>query len=150
MIKNICIGLLALLCTTTPIRTDASPIPDARPQIAAANERYLQGFRRHDYALMASDYERDGRYIAIGREVVGRRNVERFFAKRSAGVSFVGGNCNTTHLEIYGSTATETGTCRLSYRRLGHLTRLEGHYITVWAYHAENRRWLIRFNVIPA
>lgn len=143
--------LLALTAALAfvPAVAAASTIPDPHTQIAEANLRYVKGFQARDFSLMASDYEVDGRFIAAGREISGRRNMEQFFAKRAVGVTMLGGNCTTQHLQVYGSTATELGACDFSFRKGGRTLRSTGHYVTVWAYHPQENRWFIRFNVIP-
>jgi len=140
---------LTVALAFVPVAAAASPVPDPHAQIAEANLRYVKGFQARDFALMASDYELDGRFIAAGREISGRRNVEHYFANRAVGVTMLGGNCTTEHLQVYGSTATEMGACDFSFRKGGRTLRATGHYVTVWAYHARENRWFIRFNVIP-
>lgn len=137
----------ALACV--PVAAAAGALPDPRTQIVESNLRYVAAYRARDFALMASDYETDGRFITVGREISGRDNLERFFAARAAGVTMIGGSCTTQHLAIYRSTATELGVCDFRFRKGGRTRHAAGHYVTVWAYHPDERRWRIRFNVLP-
>lgn len=98
---------------------------------------------------MASDYETNGRFITVDREISGRSNLEHYFAARAAGVTMLGGSCTMQHLTIYESTATELGACDFRFRKGTRTRHSAGHYVTVWAYHADERRWRIRFNVLP-
>jgi ketosteroid isomerase-like protein len=126
-----------------------SALPSPVAQIDAANARYVRAFQARDFALMASDYEENARFIIGAREIVGRRNLERFFAIRAAGVTLMSGTCSTTHLETDGPTATETGACIYRVRKgSARPIDVRGYYVTVWAYHAAEKRWFIRVNVV--
>lgn len=141
--------LCAVLAAPLFILSPAQAATDPHADIAAANRRYIDALRSGHYADMAADYEKNGRFISSKREIVGRENIARFFAARSAGVRLVSGSCTTSHLEIYGAAATETGACDVTLRRSGRTIRAFGHYVTIWAYNPQERRWRIRFNVIP-
>lgn len=121
---------------------------DPRSDIQAANQRFIVALKSGDFAAIASDYEDGGEYISVRADIVGRKNLEAYFAARGS-AKFESGSCSSSHLSVSGDTAIEQGGCSLVFIVDGQRRTSAGHYVTVWKFHADVRRWLIHTNVVP-
>jgi ketosteroid isomerase-like protein len=122
---------------------------DPHADIEAANRHFIAALQAGQMADIASDYEDTGEFVSVRADVVGRKNLERFFANRKSAGKFYSGACTSAHLAVFGSTAIEQGGCSLTFVVSGQRKTSTGHYVTVWKYHPEASRWLIHTNVVP-
>ena len=134
----------AVACTVASVAAT-----DPRGDIEAANKRFIDAIKSGDFAAIAADYEDAGEYVSVRADVVGRKNLQRYFAHRKSAGKLDSGWCTSAHLSVSGDTAIEQGGCTLTFVVNGQRKTSSGHYVTVWKYHPEMSRWLIHTNVVP-
>jgi uncharacterized protein (TIGR02246 family) len=101
---------------------------DIRNAISAANERFMDAFRRSDAAAIASLYTDDAKLLPPGSEMVtGRGNIEEFW-RNAMNMGIRDARLEIDSVESAGDMACEVSRFHLT----GDNISLTGKYVVVW------------------
>ncbi len=116
---------------------------DLRDAILAADQDFMQTFRRGDAKAIAALYTSDGQLLPAHSDLVtGQRAIQEFWeAAIDSGIKTA--QLDTLEVEGYGDTAIEVG----KYRLGGEVEQVldEGKYIVIWKW--ENGRWRLHRDI---
>jgi ketosteroid isomerase-like protein len=109
--------------------TATATLPDIRPVLAAANQRFMTAFSRGDAAGLAALYSSDARLLPPGSPPIsGAAGIEAFW-RGAIDMGITAARLETEELELHGGRAIEGGRYTLE-GEAGTLDR--GKYVVIW------------------
>ena len=136
------LALSVLLASTTPDATQAAA------SIDAMNSSFVSAMTRGDAHTIASHLEADGVYVDSKKKQAlhGREAFEAYItASLKQGVP-QSGRCATSHLDVFGKTAFESGGCVFDFATSSGAFHYAYHYPAVW-HEQPDGSWLLGTDV---
>lgn len=121
----------------------ASNDPDANTAIKTMNDSYVAAMIAGDAHTVASHFESDALMVSKNKSVQGRDNIEAYLRGALAKGHPASGTCATSHLDVDGTKAFETGSCSFEF---GGGYKYDYHYLALW-HRQSDGSWLLATDV---
>ena len=116
---------------------------DASSAIKTMNDSYVAAMIAGDAHTVASHFEADALMISKNKSVQGRDTIEAYLTAALAKGHPATGTCATSHLDVDGNKAFETGSCSFDF---GGGYKYNYHYLALW-HHQSDGTWLLATDV---
>ena len=134
--------LSLLLASTTPDATQAATAIDAM------NASFVTAMTQGDAHTIASHLEADGVYVDSKKKQAlhGREAFEAYVAASLKQGRPKSGHCITSHLDVFGKSAFESGGCTFDFATASGAFQYSYHYEAVW-HQQPDGAWLLATDV---
>ena len=110
----------------------AANASNADSAITAMNDSYVAAMIAGDAHTIASHFEPDAIIVSKGHVVSGRDNIEAYVKAALAKGHPTSGTCATSHLDVDGDKAFETGSCAFDFSTAKGTFHYAYRYLALW------------------
>lgn len=124
----------------------AAASPDATSAIKSMNDSYVAAMIAGDAHTVASHFEPNAMMASKNTAVRGRDNIEAYIKAALAKGRPASGTCTTSHIDVEGAKAFETGACTFNFPTANGTFHYGYHYLAVW-HEQSDGSWLLSTDV---